>query len=749
VEGINQKATYENTVSARKGKFHEANDEFCASFQAPITMLLVQNLTVQFGGRYLYQDVSFTVRDRDRIGLAGKNGAGKSTLLRYLAGLGKPEEGQIVMPQEYSIGYLPQDIGGMKGKTVFEETSTAFDEIRALEKHLDEIQHQLETRTDYETDDYMNLVEGLNNVTERLGWLGAASAEADVERILLGLGFARTDFTRKTEEFSGGWQMRIELAKILLRRPSLILLDEPTNHLDIESIQWVESFLKEHPGALIVVSHDRAFLDNVTERTIEISAGKIHDYKAPYSRYLELRMERNATLVAAKKNQDRQIEQTERMIEKFRAKASKAKFAQSLIKKLDKVDRIELDDDDSGAIRFRFPPAPRSGKAVVTTEHLFKSYDAKEVLQDITITVHRGEKIAFVGKNGEGKSTLSKMIAGATGITSGLLELGANTQLGYYAQDQADKLNGEMTVFETIDDVATGDMRTRIRNLLGCFLFSGEDVDKKVKVLSGGEKSRLALAKLLLDPINLLVLDEPTNHLDLRSKAVLKEALQQYDGTLLVVSHDRDFLRGLTDRIYEFGGGKIKEFIGDIYDYLESKQVENMREFEQSLLRPSTKNPATAAAPQPTAKTASNNNSSNSKASAGASASASNNTSASAKTASSNPPAKEQRKADSAPTWNSQEWFQAKKDLERDEKNQRKQVEKHEKRIAELETELAELEGKLRDPSFFQNADPQVFQRYESNKAALAVEMAAWEKASEASEAIAERKREVLEQKPA
>ncbi|MBI1192512.1 MAG: ATP-binding cassette domain-containing protein [Bacteroidetes bacterium] len=714
-------------------------------------MLLIQNLTVQFGGRYLYQDVSFTVRDRDRIGLAGKNGAGKSTLLRYLAGLGKPEEGQIVMPQEYSIGYLPQDIGGMKGKTVFEETSTAFDEIRALEKHLDEIQHQLETRTDYETDDYMNLVEGLNNVTERLGWLGAASAEADVERILIGLGFARTDFTRKTEEFSGGWQMRIELAKILLRRPSLILLDEPTNHLDIESIQWVESFLKEHPGALIVVSHDRAFLDNVTERTIEISAGKIHDYKAPYSRYLELRMERNATQVAAKKNQDRQIEQTERMIEKFRAKASKAKFAQSLIKKLDKVDRIELDDDDSSAIRFRFPPAPRSGKAVVTAEHLFKSYDEKEVLRDITITVHRGEKIAFVGKNGEGKSTLSKMIAGATTVTSGLLELGANTQLGYYAQDQADKLNGEMTVFETIDDVATGDMRTRVRNLLGCFLFSGEDVDKKVKVLSGGEKSRLALAKLLLDPINLLVLDEPTNHLDLRSKAVLKEALQQYDGTLLVVSHDRDFLRGLTDRVYEFGDGQIKEFIGDIYDYLESKKVENMREFEQSLLRPSTKNaPAQTSIPQaskpgnsPAASATAKGNNSNAGNSGNANAKPGNTaTGSSGSTAQS-------QKAPTAPALNSQEWFQAKKDLERDEKSQRKLVEKHEKRIAELETELAELESKLRDPSFFQNADPQVFQRYENNKAALAVEMAAWEKASEQAEAIAERKRTVLEQKPA
>ncbi len=692
-------------------------------------MLLVQNLTVQFGGRFLYQDISFTVRERDRVGLAGKNGAGKSTLLRFLAGLAKPEEGQIVVPQEYSVGYLPQDIGGMKGKTVFEETASAFDEIRSLEKHLDEIQHQLETRTDFESDSYMGLVEGLNNVTERLSWLGAASAEADVERVLLGLGFSRGDFTRKTEEFSGGWQMRIELAKILLRRPSLILLDEPTNHLDLESIQWVESFLKEHPGALIVVSHDRAFLDNVTERTIEISGGKIQDYKAPYSRYLELRAERNATQISAKKNQDRQIEQTERMIEKFRAKASKAKFAQSLIKKLDKVERIELDDDDSSAIRFRFPTSARSGKSVVTAEHLFKSYGPKEVLHDVNLVVHRGEKIAFVGKNGEGKSTLSKMIAGTTDISGGQLDLGANVQLGYYAQDQADKLDGDKTVFETIDEAATGDMRTRVRNLLGCFLFSGEDVDKKVKVLSGGEKSRLALAKLLLDPINLLVLDEPTNHLDLRSKAVLKEALQQYDGTLLVVSHDRDFLRGLTDRVYEFGDGKIREFIGDIYDYLQSKKVENMREFEQSLLRPSTKAAPTPPAPVKEPKIGTGQNVKNQPPAS---------TAATTTAATS-----------AAPSMSSQEWFSAKKELDKDEKNHRRQIEKHEKRIAELETEIAGIEEKLRNPAFFQQADPGVFDRYEQLKAELGTEMSSWEKASEIAEVTANRKREIQVRKPA
>ncbi len=688
-------------------------------------MLLVQNLTVQFGGRYLYQDISFTVKDRDRIGLAGKNGAGKSTLLRFLAGLGKPEEGQISTPAEYSIGYLPQDIGGMKGKTVFEETSTAFDEIRELERHLDEIQHQLETRTDYESEEYMNLVEGLNNASERLSWLGASSAEADVERVLIGLGFSRGDFTRKTEEFSGGWQMRIELAKILLRKPSLILLDEPTNHLDIESIQWVESFLKEHPGALIVVSHDRAFLDNVTERTIEISGGKVHDYKAPYSRYLELRAERNATQVAAKKNQDRQIEQTERMIGKFRAKASKAKFAQSLIKKLDKVERIELDDDDNSAIRFRFPPAPRSGKAVVTTENLYKSYDDKEVLRNINLVVERGEKIAFVGKNGEGKSTLSKMIAGVTGLSKGKLELGANVQMGYYAQDQADKLNGEMTVFATIDDVATGEMRTKVRNLLGCFLFSGEEVDKKVKVLSGGEKSRLALAKLLLDPINLLVLDEPTNHLDLRSKGVLKEALQQYDGTLLVVSHDRDFLRGLTDRVYEFGNGQIREFIGDIYEYLQSKKVEDMRAFEQSLISPSNRENEKPKLSQQAEKA----------------------------------PEKPQEKAQAsqsspaaaapADSMSSQEWFNAKKELEKEEKALRRNIEKHEKRIAELETEIAAIELQLRDPEFFQKAGQEVYSRYETCKNELTTEMQQWEEVAEQAEETASRRQQVLDQKPA
>ncbi len=688
-------------------------------------MLLVQNLTVHFGGRTLYQDISFSVREKDRVGLAGKNGAGKSTLLRFLAGLGKPDEGQIVTPQEYSVGYLPQDIGGMKGRTVLEEAATAFDEIRSLEQHLDEIQHALETRTDYESESYMDLVEGLNNVTERLSWLGAASSEAEVEKVLKGLGFSSADFQRRTEEFSGGWQMRIELAKILLRKPSLILLDEPTNHLDIESIQWVEAFLKEHPGALIVVSHDRAFLDNVTERTIEITGGKIQDYKAPYSRYLELRAERQATQINAKKNQERQIEQTERMIEKFRAKASKAKFAQSLIKKLDKVELIEVDDDDNSAIRFRFPPAPRSGLAVVTAEHLFKSYGPKSVLRDISLVVQRGEKIAFVGRNGEGKSTLSKMIAGVTETSGGKLELGANVQIGYYAQDQADKLDGDKTVFATLDDVATGEMRTRVRNLLGCFLFSGEDVDKKVKVLSGGEKSRLALARLLLDPINLLVLDEPTNHLDLRSKAVLKEALQQFDGTLLVVSHDRDFLRGLTDRVYEFRDGGIKEFIGDIYEYLESKKLADMRAYEESLLRPS------------------------------ASAGAGNGAKSPAKAPERAPgqPGRDstgpaQRPAPAAPAMSPQEWNQARKELEKEEKNLRRLVEKHEKTISDLEAAIASVEEQLRDPQFFRQADAAVLRTYESNRNELATAMQAWEEAAEKAEAAARARNELQERKP-
>jgi ATP-binding cassette subfamily F protein 3 len=674
-------------------------------------MLLVQNLTVRFGGRALYEGISFSVRPRERVGLAGRNGAGKSTLLRVVMGLQSADEGQVVVPQDYAIGYLAQDIEAMKGHTVREEAAKAFDELRALEARLADIQHQLETRTDYESDGYMDLVEHLGIVTEKLNWLGAASAEGELERVLKGLGFRQADMDRPVEEFSGGWQMRIELAKILLRKPDLILLDEPTNHLDIESIQWVEGFLTQHPGAVIVISHDRAFLDNVTSRTIEISAGKLQDYKAPYSKYLELRAERQQTLINAKKNQDREIEQAERLITRFRAKSTKAAMAQSLQKKLDRIERIELDVDDASAIRFRFPPAPRSGRAVVRAEGLRKDYGDKKVLRGLDLLIERGQKVAFVGRNGEGKSTLTKMIVGETGLTAGELEIGSNVQIGYYAQDQADKLDGDLTVFDTLDKVATGEMRTRVRTLLGCFLFSGEDVDKKVKVLSGGERGRLAMAKLLLEPINLLVLDEPTNHLDLVSKGVLKEAIQQFDGTAILVSHDRDFLGGLTDRVYEFAGGVIEETIGDIFTYLERKQIETMREFEEGKGQPARSGKAADAATGAALRSGAE-------------------------------PARPKAAAKAEPAMDHGTWFAAKKKAEKDEKQARRTLEQLEKRIAELEEAIGAVEAQLRDPAFFDKADPKVFTDYEARKKELAAAMADWERAGERLDAaVAERDR--------
>lgn len=543
-------------------------------------MIAVQNLSIHFGGEFLFEDVSFALKENDRVGLVGKNGAGKSTLLKILSGIQKPDSGSVVLPKDSLIGFLHQDLSKMKGKTVFEEAQSAFNEALELDKQMHNIEHELTHRTDYESESYHDLINSIHDISHRLEIINVATIDKQIELVLMGLGFLREEFDKPVENFSGGWQMRIELAKILLSKPELVLLDEPTNHLDIESIQWLETYLETYPGAIIIVSHDRTFLDNVTKRTIEIVSKKIYDYPAPYSKFVELRKERIDQQRAAQKNQEKYIQHTEQLIDKFRAKANKAKFAQSLIKKLDKIEEIEVDDEETATIHFYFPKPPRSGKSVVTGRHLSKNYGEKTVLKNIDFTIERGDKIAFVGKNGEGKSTLSKMIAGIEKY-DGELTIGHNVALGYYAQNQADTLSGEDTVFDTIDHAAAGEMRSHIRTLLGAFLFGGEAAFKKVKVLSGGEKSRLALCKLLLDPTNLLILDEPTNHLDMRSKEVLKNALMNYEGTVIVVSHDRDFLKGMTNRVYEFKDQKIKEYIGDIYDYLDAKKIVSLQELEK------------------------------------------------------------------------------------------------------------------------------------------------------------------------
>jgi ATP-binding cassette, subfamily F, member 3 len=542
-------------------------------------MISINNLTVSFGGFTLYDGVSFLINPKDRIGLAGKNGAGKSTLMKIIAGEQRPTSGDVAKPNDFTIGYLKQDMAASLGKTVFDETATAFAELRELENRIEHINEQLVTRTDYESDGYMDLIQHLNDANERLHMLDGAEADSQIERTLMGLGFNREDFGRLTDEFSGGWRMRIELAKILLRKPNLLLLDEPTNHLDIEAIQWLETFLKDYYGAAVIVSHDKAFLDNLTTRTIEISLGKIYDYKANYSRYLELRKERRETQMSASKNQQKFIDKTEQLIDKYRAKANKASFAQSLIKKLDKIELIEVDDEDNSAIRFRFPPAPRSGKVVVEAKDVTKAYDEKVIFSGVDFEIEREDRVAFVGRNGEGKSTMVRLINGEK-ATKGSVNVGFSVSVGYFAQDDADMLDPDKTVFDTIDELAVGDVRKQVRGLLGSFLFSGDDVDKKVKVLSGGERTRLALCRLLLRPHNLMILDEPTNHLDMRSKDVLKQALLKYDGTLVVVSHDRDFLQGLTSKVFEFRNGHVKQHIGDVYEFLRSRKIENLAELE-------------------------------------------------------------------------------------------------------------------------------------------------------------------------
>jgi ATP-binding cassette subfamily F protein 3 len=543
-------------------------------------MLNIHNLSVSFGGTYLFEEVTFRLGAGDRVGLVGKNGAGKSTMLKILSRDIIPDSGSIATEKEIRIGFLRQDIDFEQGRTVLEEAYQAFAEIKQVEKKLEHINEQLVTRTDYESEEYSQIIEDLSDYTHRFELLGGYNYVGDTEKILLGLGFKRDVFNNKTETFSGGWRMRIELAKLLLQNNDVLLLDEPTNHLDIESIIWLENFLRNYPGVVVIVSHDKMFLDNVTNRTIEISLGKIYDFSKPYSQYLELRGEIREKQLATQKNQQKKIEETEKLIEKFRAKASKASMAQSLIKKLDKIDRIEVDEEDTSVMNISFPLSKVPGKVVIEAEHVTKSFGPKTVLKDISLLVERGSKIAFVGQNGQGKSTFIKAIVHEFAF-EGVIKLGHNVQIGYFAQNQAEYLDGEITLLETMQNAATDTNRSKVRDMLGAFLFRGDDVDKKVKVLSGGERNRLALCKLLLQPINVLVMDEPTNHLDIKSKNVLKAALQKYEGTLLLVSHDRDFLQGMSNIVYEFRDQKIREYLGDINFFLEQRNLENMREVEK------------------------------------------------------------------------------------------------------------------------------------------------------------------------
>ena len=544
-------------------------------------MISLDNLTISYGGWTLFDGISFMINPKDRIGLVGKNGAGKTTLLRVITGEQQPTEGAVSINGECTIGYLPQQMRVADTTSLVAETAKAFDEVLRIEADIERLTADIASRTDYESEEYAALIHRLNEANDRYHILGGDTREADIERTLLGLGFKRTDFERPTREFSGGWRMRIELAKLLLRRPSIFLLDEPTNHLDIESIQWLEEYLKNYNGAVLLISHDRAFLDNVTTRTIELSLGKVYDYKVPYSKFVELRRERREQQMAAYENQQRLIEKTEEFIEKFRYKPTKSNQVQSRIKQLEKLDRIEVDEEDLSRLNIKFPPAPRSGQIVADIKGVGKAFGTTRIFSDAEFTIERGQKMALVGRNGEGKTTFARMLIGELEATEGEIKLGANVNIGYYAQNQDDLMDGEFTVFDTLDRVAVGDIRTRLRDILGAFLFRGEDIDKKVKVLSGGERSRLAMARLMLEPYNLLILDEPTNHMDMRSKDILKSALQKYDGTVVVVSHDREFLDGLVDRIYEFRDGGVREYLGDIWYFLEKRKVESLREIER------------------------------------------------------------------------------------------------------------------------------------------------------------------------
>ena len=565
-------------------------------------MISLDNLTVSYGGWTLFDNISFLINPKDRIGLVGRNGAGKTTLLRIITGEQQPTSGHVTLNSECTIGYLPQTMRVADTTTLAEETAKAFDEVLRLEAEIASLTREIAERTDYESAGYEQLLHRLNDAQDHYHILGGDTREADIEKTLLGLGFKRTDFGRATSEFSGGWRMRIELAKLLLRRPSIFLLDEPTNHLDIESIQWLEDYLKNYNGAVLLISHDRAFLDNVTNRTVELSLGKVTDYKVSYSKYVVLRAERRAQQMAAYENQQRMIEKTEEFIEKFRYKPTKSNQVQSRIKQLERLERLEIEEEDLSTLNIKFPPAPRSGQIVAEINEAGMSFGTKHVFSGANFIIEKGDKIALVGRNGEGKTTLARMLIGQLTPTEGSVRLGANVNIGYYAQNQDDLMDGEFTVYDTLDRVAVGDIRTRLRDILGAFLFRGEDIDKKVKVLSGGERARLAMARMMLEPRNLLILDEPTNHMDMRSKDILKNAIMKYDGTVVVVSHDREFLDGMVQKVYEFRDGGVKEYLGGIYYFLEKRKLESLQEIERrdAPAKPAA-NPAAKSAAQPAA----------------------------------------------------------------------------------------------------------------------------------------------------
>ena len=651
-------------------------------------MISLDNLTVSYGGWTLFDNISFLINPKDRIGLVGRNGAGKTTLLRIITGEQQPTSGHVTLNGECTIGYLPQTMRVADTTTLAEETAKAFDEVLRLEAEIASLTREIAERTDYESAGYEQLLHRLNDAQDHYHILGGDTREADIEKTLLGLGFKRTDFGRATSEFSGGWRMRIELAKLLLRRPSIFLLDEPTNHLDIESIQWLEEYLKNYNGAVLLISHDRAFLDNVTNRTVELSLGKVTDYKVSYSKYVVLRAERRAQQMAAYENQQRMIEKSEEFIEKFRYKPTKSNQVQSRIKQLERLERLEIEEEDLSTLNIKFPPAPRSGQIVAEINEAGMSFGTKHVFSGANFIIEKGDKIALVGRNGEGKTTLARMLIGQLTPTEGSVRLGANVNIGYYAQNQDDLMDGEFTVYDTLDRVAVGDIRTRLRDILGAFLFRGEDIDKKVKVLSGGERARLAMARMMLEPRNLLILDEPTNHMDMRSKDILKSAIMKYDGTVVVVSHDREFLDGMVQKVYEFRDGGVKEYLGGIYYFLEKRKLESLQEIER---RDAPAKPAANPAANPAAKSAAQ------------------------------PAANRDAAASGKLT------YEQRKEQEKQLRKLRRAVETVEAELAEIEKQIAAYDAKFAAATEYNEAD---YKAYNDLKARYDHQMHEWEKAS-------------------